>query len=166
MIYEDLKLCLEQVKIFHDRICPFLALGIRTSKIAMKEMGINRIMSEESIGEDFLAIMECNNCFDGVQIAMGCTFGNNSLIYHDLGKNALTILRRVTGMEQECTLTTKKLERRIFRKSLYTYLRKSLFVEMGVKKIDVGYQKFGMGSDIFSRVFVAYRVESLQWRQE
>jgi len=123
MVHEDLKLCLEQAKIFHGHICPFLALGIRASKIAMEEMGINRISSKESIGEDILAIVECNNCFsDGVQIATGCTFGNNSLVYHDLGKNALTILKRGDWNGTRVYIDYEKIRERYFsQESLYLF---------------------------------------------
>jgi formylmethanofuran dehydrogenase subunit E len=39
--------------------------------------------------------VECNNCFtDGIQVVTGCTFGNNALIYKDLGKTAVTVARR------------------------------------------------------------------------
>ena len=42
-----------------------------------------------------MAIVEVNNRFvDGVQVATGCTLGNNSLIYADIGKNVLTVFRR------------------------------------------------------------------------
>ena len=42
--------------------------------------------------------MECNNCFtDGIQVVTGCTFGNNALIYKDLGKTAVTVARRLDG---------------------------------------------------------------------
>ncbi len=45
--------------------------------------------------EDLLAIVETNNCFaDGVQLVTGCSFGNNSLIFEDLGKTAFTLTRR------------------------------------------------------------------------
>ena len=82
-------------KRFHGHICPFLTLGIRASAIAMEKIGAKRAGMEDSVEEGILAIVECNNCFsDGVQIATGCTFGNNSLIYFDLGKNALTLVKR------------------------------------------------------------------------
>ncbi len=90
-----LKDMLLKAKEFHGHICPFLALGIKASTLAMQKLGIGRSGEEESIEESVLAIVECNNCFaDGVQVATGCTFGNNSLIYYDLGKNAVTIVRR------------------------------------------------------------------------
>ena len=85
---------LKKAKEFHGHICPFLALGVKASLIAMEELNVERVR-DETIGEEILAIVECNNCFsDGIQIATGCTFGNNTLIYVDLGKNAFTLVRR------------------------------------------------------------------------
>jgi formylmethanofuran dehydrogenase subunit E len=85
----------ERAREFHGHICPFLVLGLRASEIAMKRLGIEKAGEAETVGEEILAIVECNNCFaDGVQVATGCTLGNNSLIYLDLGKNAVTLVRR------------------------------------------------------------------------
>lgn len=89
-----LRRLLLKAKEFHGHICPFVAIGIRMSVLAMEKLGIEE-NKMASVGEDILAIVECNNCLaDGVQVATGCTFGNNSLIYLDLGKNALTLVRR------------------------------------------------------------------------
>ncbi len=45
--------------------------------------------------ENLLAIVEVNACFaDGIQAVSGCTLGNNSLIYRDLGKHAVTFAIR------------------------------------------------------------------------
>lgn len=86
---------INKAKEFHGHICPFLVLGLRMSEIAMKKLEISKAGVVESIREDLIAIVEVNNCLvDGVQIATGCTFGNNSLIYIDLGKNAVTLIRR------------------------------------------------------------------------
>ncbi len=62
----------------------------------MKELGVNRLGFNGSIDEEILAVVETNNCFtDGVQVATGCTLGNNSLVYLDLGgKTALTLVKR------------------------------------------------------------------------
>ena len=91
----DIAHLLKRAKEFHGHLCPFVALGIKASTIAMNEIGIQRVDESKSIGEDIIAIVECNNCFvDGVQITTGCTFGNNSLIYFDLGKNALSLVKR------------------------------------------------------------------------
>jgi formylmethanofuran dehydrogenase subunit E len=91
----DLIGILKVAKVFHGHICPYLALGIRVSTIAMKELGVNRAGFNESVDEEILAIVETNSCFtDGVQVTTGCTLGNNSLIYVDLGKTALTLVKR------------------------------------------------------------------------
>ncbi|WP_456369194.1 FmdE family protein [Geoglobus sp.] len=83
-----------KAKEFHGHICPNLALGVKASLIAMEKLGVSRD-EDHTISEEILAIVETNNCFsDGVQVATGCTFGNNSLIYHDVGKNAFTLVRR------------------------------------------------------------------------
>lgn len=86
---------IEKARWFHGHLCPFLVLGLRMSEIAMERLGVLRASEEETVGEELLAIVEVNNCLvDGVQVATGCTLGNNSLIYVDLGKNAVTLVRR------------------------------------------------------------------------
>jgi len=74
----------------HGHFCPGLAMGVMAASFAMKEM------KAKSDGmEDLLAITETNNCFsDGVQFVTGCSFGNNGLIYKDLGKTAFTLASR------------------------------------------------------------------------
>lgn len=106
------KRILEKAKAFHGHICPFLAIGIKASFIAMEELGISRLNFEESVGESILAIVETNNCFtDGVQIATGCTMGNNSLIYFDLGKNALTLAKRGSWNAVRVYIDSESLDR-------------------------------------------------------
>lgn len=86
---------LKHAKHFHGHLCPGVALGIRASSVAMNELGIEGGGVDESVDESILALVECNNCFvDGVQLTTGCTIGNNSLIFCDLGKNALSLVRR------------------------------------------------------------------------
>lgn len=74
----------------HGHYCPGLAMGVMAAGFAMRHLGAN------SDGmEDLLAITETNNCFsDGVQFVTGCSFGNNSLIFKDLGKTAFTLTKR------------------------------------------------------------------------
>ncbi len=74
----------------HGHFCPGLAMGVMAATYAMNEM---KAMADGM--EDLLAITETNNCFaDGVQFVSGCSFGNNSLIYYDLGKTAFTLCKR------------------------------------------------------------------------
>jgi len=51
--------------------------------------------SSDGISENTLVIVETNNCFaDGIQVVSGCTFGNNALLFNDLGKTAATFAVR------------------------------------------------------------------------
>jgi len=87
----DLRWLLLKTGELHGHFCPFVALGVKASVIALKRLGT----FTEGINEEMVAIVEVNNCFvDGVQMVTGCTLGNNALIYKDLGKNAVTLTRR------------------------------------------------------------------------
>ncbi|MFP3871430.1 MAG: FmdE family protein [Candidatus Natronoplasma sp.] len=86
----DLDNLLDRAAVLHGHYCPGLALGVNAAHKAVKEMNV-----EPEGMEKVLAIMETNNCAsDGVQFVTGCTFGNNSLIFRDLGKTAITLTKR------------------------------------------------------------------------
>ena len=77
----------------HGHYCPGLAFGVMAGWAGLKRLGF-----ENTGMEELLAVVECNNCFvDGIQMATGCSLGNNALIYKDLGKTAVTIMSRKTG---------------------------------------------------------------------
>jgi len=86
----DTRRLLQKAGQLHGHYCPFLSLGVRAAVLGVKNLGMRtRGM------EDVLAILETNSCFaDGVQIVSGCSFGNNSLIYRDFGKTAVSFVRR------------------------------------------------------------------------
>jgi formylmethanofuran dehydrogenase subunit E len=89
----DLEGLLRSAEIIHGHRCPGLALGVKAGHYAMNHLAV-----ENSGMEEVVAIVECNNCFtDGIQVITGCTFGNNALIYRDLGKMAVTVARRRDG---------------------------------------------------------------------
>jgi formylmethanofuran dehydrogenase subunit E len=74
----------------HGHFCPGIAMGVMAAVYAMKAL-----QADSDGMEDLLAITETNNCFsDGVQFVTGCSFGNNALIYKDIGKTAFTLTRR------------------------------------------------------------------------
>jgi formylmethanofuran dehydrogenase subunit E len=74
----------------HGHFCPYLALGVMAGVHAQQELGV----AGEGM-EDVVAVVETNSCFaDGVQVATGCTFGNNALVYRDYGKTAVTLVDR------------------------------------------------------------------------
>ncbi len=87
----ELEKLLDKAAEIHGHYCSHVALGVRAAYAAFRELGIT-----ESTGmEEILAVVECNNCFvDGIQAISGCTLGNNALIYKDLGKTAVTFIKR------------------------------------------------------------------------
>jgi len=87
----DLEGLLRKAGELHGHFCPYLALGVRAGYIALKALRVERTTGMEEV----VTIVETNNCFsDGVQMVTGCTFGNNALIYRDLGKTAVTVAKR------------------------------------------------------------------------
>ena len=89
----DLLGLLRQAEALHGHLCPFVSLGVKAGQYSMKRL------NDGSTGmEEVMAIVECNNCFtDGIQVVTGCTFGNNALIFRDLGKTAVTVALRGSG---------------------------------------------------------------------
>ncbi len=81
---------LEKAGELHGHLCNYLAYGVIAGYIAVCELGVKSTGMEKVI-----VIVETNNCFsDGVQMVTGCSFGNNALIYRDLGKTAVTVAKR------------------------------------------------------------------------
>ncbi|MFW6110875.1 MAG: FmdE family protein [Thermoproteota archaeon] len=90
MIHTDLNNLLVQAGKLHGHYCPYLALGVKAGAKGITELDV-----EHEGMEEVIAIVEANNCFsDGIQYSTGCTFGNNSLVYRDYGKTAVTIAHR------------------------------------------------------------------------
>lgn len=90
LIQTDLKKLLIQAGKLHGHYCPFLAMGVKAGARGIKDLDL-----EHEGMEDVIAIVEANNCFsDGIQYSTGCTFGNNSMIYRDYGKTAVTLAKR------------------------------------------------------------------------
>jgi len=77
--------------LIHGHHCIGSAMGVIAANYAMKSMNI-----KENTGmEHIIAVVETNNCFaDGVQVVTGCSFGNNCMVYRDLGKTAFSLVKR------------------------------------------------------------------------
>jgi len=73
----------------HSHFCPGLALGVMASLEGLHALSAT---SGADGMEDLVAITEINNCMvDGIQLVTGCTLGNNSLLYFDYGKTAVSL---------------------------------------------------------------------------
>ena len=78
----------------HGHFCPGVALGVMASIRGLRGLGVAS-QTFDGIMEDLLALVEINACFaDGVQAVSGCTLGNNALVFRDLGRTAVTFVRR------------------------------------------------------------------------
>jgi formylmethanofuran dehydrogenase subunit E len=131
----DLKGILGIVREFHGHICPYVALGVKASVVTMDELGVKRLSFDESVQERILAIVECNNCFiDGVQVTTGCTLGNNSLIYFDLGKNALTLVKRGTWEGIRIYIDSERLRDKYFPKEALELFEKVVVQRSGTSQ--------------------------------
>ena len=76
---------------FHGHWCPGLAIGIRASELALREIG-------HAFDEEIVGVTETDMCaVDAVQFFTGCTFGKGNLIFKDHGKTAFTFYRRADG---------------------------------------------------------------------
>lgn len=86
----DLEALLRKAAELHGHFCSYLAYGVKAGYLAIKDLEIRNAGMEEVV-----AIVETNNCFsDGIQMITGCTFGNNALIFKDVGKTAVTVAKR------------------------------------------------------------------------
>lgn len=75
----------------HSHLSPGLALGIRMTEIAYKNLGVNLR------GKGLLSIAETSLCIpDALQVLVGTTMGNRNLIVKDYGKLALSVVRTDT----------------------------------------------------------------------
>ena len=156
---------IEKARMFHGHVCPFLVLGLRASEIAMKKLGLKKSGVVETVREDVLAIVEVNNCFaDGVQVATGCTFGNNSLVYIDLGKNALTLLKRGEGRGIRVYIDAEELKKKYFSKEVHELFEKVVVRREGseeeIHKLQELWEEIGyMMAEITEDEFVIHEVE-------
>lgn len=86
----DLEGLLKKTAELHGHICSHSAYGVKAGYYAVKKLAVTNTGMEEVI-----AVLETNNCFsDGIQMVTGCTFGNNALIFNDIGKTAVTVINR------------------------------------------------------------------------
>ncbi len=91
MPYSISRELIEKTIAFHGHFCPGLAIGIRASELALKEIG-------KAPDEEIVAVVETDMCaVDAIQYLTGCTFGKGNLIFKDYGKNAFTFYRRRDG---------------------------------------------------------------------
>lgn len=140
---------IEKARELHGHVCPYLVLGLRASEIAMSKLGVGRAGVSESIEEEIVVIVEANNCMsEGVQVATGCTLGNNSLIYMDTGKNAITIFKRGSRRGIRVYIDAERIRQRYFDPRATELFRKVVVERRGspdeIEELDRLWEETGM----------------------
>ena len=144
---KDLARCLLKTAEIHGHFCPGSALGVMAAAWGMEqlEQWEGGPVSSEGM-EDVLAIVEINACFaDGVQVVSGCTFGNNALIYRDLGKLAVTFALR--GVSKGIRVRVKPEFRAVIdglAPEFYPYMKKVIMERNGSPEEEAGFKQAGI----------------------
>lgn len=82
---------IEDVIAFHGHSCPGLAIGIRVSELAIRELG-----DPNSI--QMVAVSETDMCgVDAIQFLTDCTYGKGNFLHRDYGKMAFSFFDRLSG---------------------------------------------------------------------
>lgn len=82
---------IEDVIAFHGHSCPGLAIGIRVSELAIRELG-------DPDSTQMVAVSETDMCgVDAIQFLTGCTYGKGNFVHRDYGKMAFSFFDRLSG---------------------------------------------------------------------
>lgn len=85
---------LEQLKPFHDHICPRQVLGIRIGWLVGELLGLKLPQTDKRL----FTFVEADGCFaDGISIATGCWLGRRTLRLIDYGKIAAVFVDTSTN---------------------------------------------------------------------
>ena len=81
----------EEVVKFHGHLCGGVASGYALGKYAME-------LIDAKPGDPLYAVVEFRNCMtDAIQMVTGCTTGKGNLVVRDIGKSAITLVKKDTG---------------------------------------------------------------------
>ncbi|MGE4469208.1 MAG: FmdE family protein [Desulfovibrio sp.] len=81
----------QEVVAFHGHSCPGLAIGVRVSELARRELG-------PVDASELVAVAETDMCgVDAIQFLTGCTLGKGNFIHRDYGKTAFSFYDRSSG---------------------------------------------------------------------
>lgn len=114
---------MKNILALHGHMCAGVAIGIRVSQAALREMGENTSQNE------LVALVETDKCpVDAVQMLMGTTAGRQNLIYEKKGKNVFIFVRRKDGRGIKITVRESKPD------PVFTALREKKFAGKATKE--------------------------------
>ena len=83
---------------FHGHRCPFMPIGYRMGRLAMKELGVDRVKDHDLFAFPELGMGHPQTCtMDGVQVVTGCTYGKVLMEKTHYGKLALVLYHPEKG---------------------------------------------------------------------
>jgi len=83
---------------FHGHRCPFMPIGYRMGRLAMRELGVEREQDHGLFAFPELGVGHPQTCMmDGVQVATGCTYGKLLMDKKFYGKLALVLYHPEKG---------------------------------------------------------------------
>ena len=83
---------------FHGHRCPFMPIGFRMGKIAMDELGVERVKDHGAFALSEMGIGHPQTCMmDGIQSATGCTYGKLLMERLNYGKLAMVLYKPGKG---------------------------------------------------------------------
>lgn len=113
---------MKNILALHGHLCAGVAIGIRVSQAALREMGVNDFKNE------LVGIVETDTCpVDAVQMLVGTTAGRHNLIYNKTGKSIFTFVRRADGKGVKITVKESKPD------AAFTALREKKFADKATK---------------------------------
>lgn len=114
---------MKNILALHGHMCAGVAIGIRVSQAALREMGENTSQNE------LVAMVETDKCpVDAVQMLIGTTAGKQNLIYEKKGKNVFSFVRRKDGKGVKITVKESKPD------ATFTALREKKFAGKATKE--------------------------------
>jgi formylmethanofuran dehydrogenase subunit E len=83
---------------FHGHRCPLLPIGFRMGKLAMSELGIEKVKDHGAFALSEMGVGHPQTCMiDGIQSATGCTYGKLMIERLNYGKLAMILCKPSKG---------------------------------------------------------------------
>jgi formylmethanofuran dehydrogenase subunit E len=83
---------------FHGHRCPFMPIGFRMGKLAMGELGVEKVKDHGAFALSEMGIGHPQTCMmDGIQSATGCTYGKLLMERLNYGKLAMILYKPNKG---------------------------------------------------------------------
>ena len=110
---------------FHGHSCPFMPIGFRMGKLAMGELGVEKVKDHGAFALSEMGIGHPQTCMmDGIQSATGCTSGKLLMERLNYGKLAMILYKPKEGAVRVSVKPTFSDE--LGKQEFFAYRRKGV----------------------------------------